>query len=181
MTTLATERLLLREFVEDDWRAVLAYQSDPRYLKYSPWTRRTADEVQSFVSGFVEWQSQQPRTSYQLAIVLRAEGRLIGNCGIRMEMADSQQANVGYELAPDYWGEGYATEAAHSMLAFGFDELQLHRIWAHCVAENVASYRVLEKIGMRREGRLREEEWIRGRWWDTLVYGVLDHEWRSRA
>jgi [ribosomal protein S5]-alanine N-acetyltransferase len=181
LTKLATDRLLLREFVEDDWQAVLAYQSEAQYLKYSPWPQRMAEEVRDFVLSFVEWQRERPRTKYQLAITLRGEGRLIGNCGIRMESADSRQANIGYEIAPGYWGESYATEAAQAMVEFGFRELRLHRIWARCVAENVASYRVLEKIGMRREGRLREEEWMQGRWWDTLVYGILDHEWRSRT
>jgi ribosomal-protein-alanine N-acetyltransferase len=181
LTKLVTDRLLLREFVEDDWRAVLAYQSEAQYLKYSPWTHRTAEEVQDFVRGFIDWQGERPRTKYQLAITLRVEGRLIGNCGIRIETADSRQANIGYEIAPGYWGEGYATEAARAMVAFGFGELRLHRIWARCVAENVASYRVLEKVGMRREGRLREQECMKGQWRDTLVYGILDHEWRSRT
>ncbi len=181
MTSLVTDRLLLREFVEKDWRAVLAYQSDARYLKYYPRTRRTAEQVRDFVRGFIEWQGERPRTKYQLAIVLRTEGQLIGTCGIRMETADFRRANIGYEIAPTYWGKGYATEAARAIVAFGFGELRLHRIWARCVAENAASYRVLEKVGMRREGRLREEEWMKGRWWDTLVYGILDHEWRSHA
>ncbi len=167
--------------MEDDWRAVLAYQSDARYLKYSPWTYRTAEEVQEFVRSFIEWQSERPRIKYQLAVVLQGEGQLIGNCGIRMESPDFRQASIGYEIAPRYWGEGCASEAAQAIVAFGFAELRLHRIWARCVAENVASYRVLEKVGMRREGRLREEEWIKGRWRDTLVYGILNHEWRSRA
>ena len=160
---------------------MLAYQSEAHYLKYSPWTHRTAEEVRNLVRGFVEWQGERPRTNYQLAITLQGESRLIGNCGIRMEGADSWQANIGYEIAPGYWGEGYASEAARAMIAFGFEELRLHRIWARCVAENVASYRVLEKAGMRREGRLLEEEWMKGRWWDKLVYGILDHEWRSRT
>ena len=75
----------------------------------------------------------------------------------------------------------HASEAVRAMVGSGFGELRLRRIWARCLAENVASYRVLEKAGMRREGRLREEEWMKGRWWDTLVYGILDHEWRPRA
>jgi [ribosomal protein S5]-alanine N-acetyltransferase len=178
---LATERLLLREFVEKDWRAVLAYQSDRRYQKYYRRTHRTAEQVRDFVHGFIEWQGERPRTKYQLAIVLRAEGRLIGTCGIRVESADFRRANIGYEIAPAYWAKGYATEAARAILAFGFGELRLHRIWAHCVAENAASYRVLEKVGMRRERRLREEEWMKGRGWDILVYGILDYEWRSQA
>ena len=71
---------------------------------------------------------------------------------------------MGYELAPRYWGCGYATEAAAALLAFGFRELKLHRVWAQCIAENTASAHVLEKIGMRQEGRLREQERMQGRW-----------------
>ena len=99
LTTLTTDRLILREFVEDDWRAVLAYQSDARYLKYYPRTRRTAEEVRDFVRGFIECQGERPRTKHQLAVVSRAEGRLIGTCGIRMETADFRRANIGYEIA----------------------------------------------------------------------------------
>jgi RimJ/RimL family protein N-acetyltransferase len=112
-----------------------------------------------------------------LAIVLPVEGRLIGNCGIRMRSSYAMDADIGYELDSRYWGNGYATETAHAVLAFGFAELRVHRIWAHCVAENVASAHVLEKIGMQREGRLRENEWMKGRWWDTLLYAILEQEY----
>ena len=177
---LTTERLLLREFVEDDWPAVLAYQSDPRYLRFYHWTHRTPEDVRAFVQRFVDSQREQPRRKFQLAITVPAEGRLIGNCGIRMQTAGAAEAEIGYELAPERWGRGYATEAARAMLRFGFTELGLHRVHAHCIAENLASARVLEKIGMRREGQLRENKWMQGRWWDTLVYGMLDYEWRNR-
>jgi ribosomal-protein-alanine N-acetyltransferase len=177
---LDTNRLLLREFVASDWHAVLAYQSDPRYLRYYPWTERTAEEVQAFVQRFIGWQTEERRTRFQLAVVLRAEGRLIGTCGIRMEAADIRKADLGYEVAPLYWGQGYATEAARAMLGFGFEKLGLHRIWASCLAENVASVQVLEKLGMRCEGRLRDNHWMKGRWWDALVYGMIEDEWKAR-
>jgi [ribosomal protein S5]-alanine N-acetyltransferase len=155
---LTTERLILREFVEDDWPAVLAYQSDPLYLRYYHWTGRTEAEVREFLGMFLANQQQQPRIKFQLAVTLRAEERLIGGCGIRMKSIDSHEGNIGYEFAPAYWGQGYATEAARAIVAFGFNELRVHRIWAHCIAENVGSARVLEKLGMQREGRLRENE-----------------------
>jgi len=173
---ITTERLLLREFVESDWPAVLAYQSDPRYLRFYSWEQRMEEEVRGFVQQFIARQQEQPRCKFQLAIVL-AEGELIGNCGIRLQKVESRQGELGYELAPSWWGHGYATEAARAMLTFGFQELSLHRIWASCVARNTASARVLERLGMHREGRLREQEWFKGRWWDTLVYGILEQEW----
>jgi [ribosomal protein S5]-alanine N-acetyltransferase len=177
---LTTKRLLLREFEEEDWQAVLVYQSDPRYLRYYPWTQRTEQDVRAFVRMFLARREEEPRTKFQLAITLAPQGQLIGNAGIRMNTPDAEEADMGYELDPRYWGRGYATEAASALLAFGFRELKLHRIWAQCMAENTASAHVLEKIGMRQEGRLRENVWMKDRWWDTLVYAILEHEWQTR-
>lgn len=177
---LTTERLILREFVAEDWPAVLAYQSDPRYLRYYEWTERTEADARSFVQRFVEWQAEEPRLKYQVAITLAEDGTLIGNCGVRLAEAGAEVGDLGYEIAPATWGRGYATEAAEAMVRFGFEELGLHRIWSHTVAENAASQRVMEKLGMRCEGRLRETQWYKGRWWDTVVYGILEEEWRDR-
>jgi ribosomal-protein-alanine N-acetyltransferase len=177
---LTTYRLLLREFGEGDWPAVLAYQRDQRYLRFYPWAQRRDEEVRAFVQAFIAQQQEQPRTKFQLAVCLQANGLLIGNCGIRMQHAGATEADIGYELAPGHWGRGYATEAAHAIVAFGFNELKLHRLWAHCIADNVASTNVLEKLGMRLEGRQRENQWFKERWWDTLLFGVLEHEWKGR-
>jgi len=173
-----TPRLCLREFVASDWPAVLAYQSDPRYLTYYPWTGRTEADVRDFVNRFLTWQAAQPRLKFQLALTLRDGGSLIGNCGIRLSEAGARSAELGYELAPQQWGHGYATEAARAMVSLGFETLGLHRIWGECVPENVASRRVMEKLGMKCEARLRQTQRFKGRWWDTLVYAVLEDEWR---
>jgi ribosomal-protein-alanine N-acetyltransferase len=175
---LTTPRLQLREFVEEDWAEMLAYQSDPRYLRFYQWTERTEADVRAFVGRFLEWQAETPRLRFQLAITLEV-GRVIGSCGVRLARAAARQGELGYELSPVYWGQGYATEAARAMMGFGFEALGLHRICAYTVAENLASQQVMEKLGMRREGRLRENRWFKGRWWDTLVYGALADEWRA--
>jgi RimJ/RimL family protein N-acetyltransferase len=177
---LTTQGLILREFNNHDWPAVLAYQSDPLYLRYTDWTERTPEEVQSFVQGFLDQQPQRPRTKFQLAVELKFSGEFIGNCGIRMASAGGHEADIGYELSPKQWGRGYATEAARAILRFGFTELKLHRIWSWCIAENVGSVRVLEKIGMQPEGRLRDKEYFKGRWWDTLLFAILEDEWQAR-
>jgi ribosomal-protein-alanine N-acetyltransferase len=177
---LTTDRLILREIVEEDWNAVLAYQSDPLYLRYYAWTQRTEADVREFIGWFLANQQQQPRTRFQLAVVLKAEERLIGNCGVRINDVDLREGNIGYELDSRYWGHGYATEAAREIVRFGFEELRLHRIWSWCVAENAGSARVLEKVGMRPEGYLREKEYYRDRWWDQRLFAILDHEWKAR-
>src|SRR5512139_2607566 len=129
---LVTDRLLLREFVTADWPAVLAYQRDPRYLQYYEWIDRTPGDAQRFVQMFLDQQAEQPRRKFQLAVVLKAGGQLIGNSGIRQASADAREADIGYELSPDHWGCGYATEAARAFVQFGFAELKVHRLWAWC-------------------------------------------------
>jgi RimJ/RimL family protein N-acetyltransferase len=174
-----TERLILRDFREGDWRSVHAYWTDPRYQRYNPEVEDVERAVRELVGWFVQQQDEQPRRKFQLALIDRTDGRLIGNCGIRVNDHELREANIGYELNPDAWGRGYATEAARAILAFGFDRLKLHRVWAECVADNAGSIRVLEKLGMRREARFREHKWYRDRWWDTLIYAILDEEWHS--
>ena len=177
---LTTERLILREFKENDWPDVLAYQTDPLYLRYYEWTERTPEAVQEFVNTFLAQQQAHPRTKFQLAVVLKSSHQLIGNCGVRMASADAHQADIGFELSSQHWGHGYGTEAARAMVHFGFMERHLHRIWSRCIADNVGSVRVLEKLGMQLEGRLRENEYFKGRWWDTLLFAILDFEWQVR-
>lgn len=178
---LTTERLLLREFEERDWQPTLQYQMDPEYLRFNPWSYRTELDVRSFIRMFMDWSRERPRRKYQVAIVLKENNQMIGNCGLRMNHAHAQMGEIGYELDRRYWGHGYATEAASAMLTLGFEQLHLHRIWAYCVAENTASAHVLERIGMHYEGCQRECEWMKGRWWDTRLYAVLEHEWRQQG
>ena len=178
---LLTPRLRLREFVEGDWQDLFAYQRDPRYLRFYPSNSQFEENARRMVKMFLGYQQVQPRYQFQLGITLRGNGVLIGNCGVRKSMPEAPQAEIGYELNPEYWHNGYATEAAGAMVAFGFRELGLHRVWAHCIAENTASAHVLEKLGMRLEGRLREDEWMKGRWWDTLIYAMLADEFNAEG
>ena len=192
---ITSPRLVLREFVFEDWSAVLAYQSDPRFLHYYPWLDREPEQVQAFVQAFIDQQQEWPRRKFQLVITLRlpesppcapqdalnhtAIQPLIGNCGLRLETAQAAEADLGYEISPVCWGQGYATEAARAMLEFGFQELGVQRIWAWCNAENRASSRVLEKLGMRLARRISEDKFFKDRWWDTLEYEILRPEWEA--
>jgi len=176
---LITPRLVLRDFRAEDWHAVLAYQRQSLYLRYYAWTDRSPQEVHQFVQMFVDQQHADPRIKFQLAVTLKSSGELIGNCGIRREAPGDHQAEIGFELDPRFWGQGYATEAAREVLAFGFNHLELHRVWAHSVADNLGSARVLSKLGMRQEAQLREAEYYKDRYWDTLIFAILEPEWRE--
>ncbi len=178
---LQTERLVLREFVPEDWRAVYAYHNDPRYLEFYDWEHRSEQDVKAFVQRFIDQQQESPRIKFQLAIVLPNSNKLIGNVGIRKPNVKAYSAELGYELDPREWNNGYATEAATAMLKFAFEQLRLHRVVARVIANNSNSVRLLEKLGMRQEGHLREDEFFKGRYWDTLVYGMLEDEWRWKV
>lgn len=119
----------------------------------------------------------QGEDEVRLVLALRDDGRMIGGIGLRL-FEQHQNAELGYWLGTPYWGKGYATEAAREMLRYGFENLQLHRIFATHFIHNPASGRVLEKLGMRYEGCQREHI----RKWDQFVdlplYGMLRHEWK---
>ncbi len=101
-----TGRLVLREFAVDDWLDVLAYQREPMYLRYYPWADRAETEVRQFLQTFVDWQTEVPRRRWQLADTLRHGGPVIGTVGIRRKAENEHEADVGYELAPEHWGNG---------------------------------------------------------------------------
>ncbi|WP_414624648.1 GNAT family N-acetyltransferase [Calothrix sp. CCY 0018] len=170
---LTSERLILREFTFEDWQAVLAYQSDSRYLQFYEWENRKRKDVEAFIQIFIEQQQQLPRIKFQLALILKSEHKLIGNCGIRKESTESNEAELGYEISPDYWGKGYATEAASTILNFGFEGLKLYRIYSRCIAENMASRKVLQKIGMKFKRELPKNEFLKNRHWDNLEFEIL--------
>ena len=180
-TPIFTQRLILRDFVESDWEAVLAYQQHPLYLRYNEWASRTPEDVRGFVQMFLDQQQQNPRIKFQFAVTLKLTGQLIGNCGVRRIAAEAREGDIGYELNPKHWGQGYATEAARAAMRFGFTRMKLERITAWCVADNVGSARVLEKLGMRLKERVRDYQYFKGRWWDRLSYAISYDEWRAKA
>jgi [ribosomal protein S5]-alanine N-acetyltransferase len=177
---MTTERLFLREHVEEDWRAMREMDTDPEVQRYRGGIIVSEDRTREYVRWTLTLAQDPSRTRYPFAIILRAEDRLIGACGLNITNREFREAEVWYVLQRHRWGNGYITEAAGALLQYGFEELGLHRIWAQCVPENVGSARVMEKIGMQREGHLRETYWMHDRWWDALIYSVLDHEWKVR-
>ena len=173
---LQTDRLILRDFVAGDWRAVHTYAADPEVVRYMEWGPNDEASTRAFIERVLAFQHVHPRRDFELAITLRAGGELIGGCGFHISDPQNRTGWLGYILARERWGQGYATEAARALLRFGFEHFGLHRIWATCDPRNVASAHVLEKIGMRREGHLRENKLQRWNWRDSYLYAILEHE-----
>jgi RimJ/RimL family protein N-acetyltransferase len=116
-----------------------------------------------------------------LAAELRETGTVIGDVSLQWVSEPHRQAEIGFVFHPDYHGKGYAFEAAREMLRLGFEEADFHRIEGRCDARNTASARLLERLGMRREAHLVENEWFKGEWGSELIYAILHREWRATA
>ena len=179
MARLRTERLLLRDFELDDWPALYDVESRAEVAQYQSFAPRTVAESRAYVAGACEEAKRDSRETYDLAVILVSEDRLIGRCGMGLTDPNRGEGMLWYTIHPSFWGRGYATEAARGVIDFGFRELRLHRIWADCDPANVASIRVLQNLGMRQEGHLRENAWIKGAWVDSLIYAILDREWAA--
>lgn len=170
---IETERLILRDAVPEDWEAMHEYSSDPQVVTHSMWGPNTEEQTKEYVAQIIEMQQQKPRMSYEFVVVLRETGELIGGCGIHKA---GYNGEIGYTFNPRFWGHGYATEAAFTLLRLGFEELGLHRIHATCRPENEASAAVMKRIGMKREGRMREHLFFKGAFHDSELYSILRHE-----
>jgi RimJ/RimL family protein N-acetyltransferase len=174
---LPTARLILRDFRKNDWEAVHEYGADLEVVRYMPWGPNTEADTKEFIERSLASQREEPRTKFEFAVTLAESGRLIGGAGIRVSAPADRGGDMGYCLHPDFWGQGYATEAAAAIVGFGFGKLGLHRVFATCDTGNAASARVLEKVGMRREAHFRRDSIIRGEWRDSYLYAVLEDEW----
>lgn len=167
----------LREFQFDDWKEVHLYASQERACIYQPWGPNNEDETKAFVKKIIEDAQEDLRTRFAFAVTVQEESKVIGAVEINIRNVKNRNGEISYIINPNYWRNGYATEASRYLLQFGFTKLKLHRIFATCDPRNIASSKVLEKIGMKYEGRMRENLLIKDGWRDSLLYSVLENEW----
>ena len=184
MVELVTERLRLRELETGDTRAVYELYRLPETSRFESWDAfETESRARELVGFWRLQQRQSPRYQYTLGVTLKDDSRFIGlcslECGIGTETDDPRVGYVAYRYFPDRWGKGYATEALKALVRWGFATVNLHRIHSGCVAENVASARVLEKAGLRYEGTFRGAIPIDDEWHDYWTYGLLEKDYRD--
>jgi RimJ/RimL family protein N-acetyltransferase len=173
---LTTRRLRLRPFAESDTEAIFALQSDARALRFwdaPPWTERAQAERFIATCGQMEHEGAGAR----VAIVRATDTVFVGWCGLHRLDPIYRSAKLGYCLHEGAWGQGFATEAAGALLQWAFDTLDLNRVQAETDTRNIASSRVLEKLGFIREGTLREDCIVNGVVSDSWVYGLLRRDW----
>ena len=176
--TLATARLRLRPVVDADADDLFALHRSARVLRYwdaPPWDH--PDRAKRFVAA--SRRMAEEGSGARLAIDRVSDGTFVGWCSLTGWNPGFRSARMGYCLVEAAWGYGYATEAAGAVLQWAFDTLDLNRVQAETDTRNVASARVLEKLGFVREGTLREDCVVNGDVSDSWVYGLLRREWRA--
>lgn len=177
---LTTERLVLRPFETADAPAVHAWMSDPEVARYQSYEPRSASEVESVVAEFAAARTLVDEGDFiQPAIVI--DGEVIGALYLVIRSIADRTVELGWSLRADRQRRGYATEAVRAILDLAFGTLGAHRVVAELDPRNDASLALCERVGMRREAHLVENYWFKGVWADTLVYAVLDREWKARA
>jgi RimJ/RimL family protein N-acetyltransferase len=179
---IETERLLLRPLRADDldaFHAIHAFADVVRYLYFDSPSREVARGMLEKRVRHFEILGEGDKLL--LALELRGGGGMIGDVSLTWLSEEHQQGEIGFALHPDQQGKGLAREAAEAMLRLGFENLGLHRILGRLDARNAASAKVLERLGMRREAHILENEFVKGEWTDELLYAVLAREWAARG
>jgi ribosomal-protein-alanine N-acetyltransferase len=178
-TVIGSERLALRELAAEDWAAVHDWAARPEACRYQSWGPNTPEETRAHVERVLAAARQRPRADYTYLVVPVGEERPVGSGSLMLR--GPRVGEIAYIVHPDRWGQGIATEVARLLLRLGFERFGLHRIYGTCDPRNVGSGRVLRKVGMTHEGRLREALLIRDGWRDSDLYAILEHEWSSAS
>ncbi len=167
---MSTPAVSLRPLRFEDWEAIHDWARLEEACRFQPWGPDTPEETRSFVQG---------------AIAAWADGRFVHAAEVdglvkgiaELRLGSHLQGEIAYGVHPELWRRGIATIIARELLRIGFEELKLHRIWGTCDPRNVASGRVMHKLGMKHEGRMRQNLLIRDGWRDSDLYAILDQEW----
>jgi len=176
LPTIQTKRLVLRRLTLDDARDVFAYASNPEMSLYTTWeSHRSLDDSLAFLNSVVEAYATGSVAPWGMEH--RASGKVIGTCGFVYWFPNHARAELAYAIAQEHWNQGLTTEGARAVVAFGFRTMSLNRIEARCEIPNVASARVMEKLGMTFEGILRQYQYVKGQYRDLKLYSILRQDW----
>jgi RimJ/RimL family protein N-acetyltransferase len=176
---LETERLVLRPFEESDLDGMHAIQSDVESARWLYNEPRTLDETKELLAKKIANDRFSAEGDWlAAAVVTRESGQFVGDLSMQWLSEQHRTGEIGFIFDRAHQGNGYATEAARAFLTFGFEQFGFHRVIGRTEARNTASARVLEKLGMRLEAHLVENECVKGEWSSELVYAMLEHEWR---
>lgn len=180
---LRTERLVLRRFEPADLDAYYAYQSLPETARYLLGEARSLAECMERIGKFNQQKFSQEGDWASFAVELVDQPGLLGEIAFKWEAGGDAEhgyvGEIGWTLAPQAQGKGYATEAANAVLDLAFGQLGFHRVHARLDAVNVGSRKICERIGMQREALLRENWYLKGEWSTEAIYAILRSDWQA--
>jgi ribosomal-protein-alanine N-acetyltransferase len=174
---LETERFVLRQLTQNDSIEIFQYFSLDEVTKF--YDLESFTNIEQAEELIQKWNQRFVRSqAIRWGITLKSENRVIGTCGFHGWMKNHYKAEIGYELTPKYWRQGFMTEVIEKIIEYGFNYLGLNRIEAFVEPENTGSRKVLEKIGLREEGTLKEHFYLRNRFVDTVIYALLKKDYK---
>ncbi len=176
-TRLESERLILRRFRDSDLAPFVAYRNDPEVARYQSWDSFDEREARAFIREMASVQPGVPGEWFQFAVESKEARELVGDCALQIDGQEPYRAELGFTLAREHQGKGFASEAVSCLLDYAFASLELHRIFAIADCRNKPSWTLLERVGLRQEGHFLENVWFKGEWSDEYLYAVLKDEW----
>jgi RimJ/RimL family protein N-acetyltransferase len=177
---LESERLRIRRFRDSDLAPFVAYRNDPEVARYQSWDSFDELEARAFIWEMASAQPGVPGDWFQFAVESKETRELVGDCALQVDGQEPYRAELGFTLAREHQGKGFASEAVSCLLDYAFVSLDLHRIFAFADCRNKPSCRLLERVGLRQEGHFLENVWFKGEWSDEYLYAVLKDEWLDR-
>ena len=179
---ISSQRTVLRLINLTDVEAIHELHSLPETDRFNTLgIPENLADTQEIVAQWVTANQAENTTNYTFKIELNADHQFIGLFGLKLGNKKYRRGEVWYNIHSSYWNQGYATEVLAAMVDFGFDELGLHRIQAGCAVDNIGSIKVLEKVGMIREGRGREILPLKSGWSDNFEYSILESDERKQS
>ncbi|OJJ20159.1 GNAT family N-acetyltransferase [marine bacterium AO1-C] len=179
---IPTQRTTLRLISMADLEAIHELHSLPETDQYNTLgIPQNIEETQEIIEQWVAENQQKDIKNYTFKIELLPENQFIGLFGFRLWSKKHSRGEVWYKIHSSYWKQGYATEVLAAVIDFGFDQLNLHRIQAGCAVDNIGSIKVLEKVGMIREGRGRQILPLKSGWSDNFEYSILESDKRKQS
>lgn len=177
---LETPRLILRHLRLEDAAALAAYRNDPEVARHQSWSSYDLEAATALILDQRSAVPGTPGTWFQFAIERRADGVLVGDCGLRTEEADARRGEIGFTIARVHQRHGYAAEAVGRVLEHAFDALGFEAVRAVTDVLNAPSIALLERLGFRREGPGSRLTWFKGRWSDENGFEIAAAAWRAR-
>lgn len=178
---IETDRLILRAFTDADAARYHSYRSMPETVRYMYRDPMTMDEAIERMPKYARLEFEKDTDIFTLAIQPKSATELAGEILFKLESTRAHQGEIGWSLHPDAIGNGYVTEAAQALLTLGFGHFDFRRIFARIDTDNTASVRVAERLGMRREAHLIENDWFNDRWGSEYIYAILASEFAAAA